>query len=197
MGVNTLHLFDETLDVAAAMEARYGKRIEWFKPTGCETRADFEARHGFAGKLSHADFDLHSKVEPYTRGLKALGKEVLITGRRMDQGDKRAELDIYEAQPKIFNPLAAWSWGDVTAFVDVHGVPVNAGHNAVFRSATFIDAKERHLPGLPWTKHDLGKPFWRATEAELKGTPAAAHAFVFKSFGDVHTTVPGACAPRA
>lgn len=191
MGVNTLHLFDETLAVAATMEARYGKKIDWFKPVGCETRADFEAKHGVAGKLSHADFDLHSKVEPYTRGLKELGKEVLITGRRMDQGDKRAELDIFESQPKIFNPLAAWSWTDVISFVDAHDVPVNAGHNYVFRSPTFIDAKERHLSGLPWVKHDLGKPFWQASDVELKGNPPAAHAFVYKSFGDVHTTVPG------
>merc|ERR1712032_343642 len=35
-----------------------------------------------------------------------------------------------------------------------------------------------------------GKPFWRATDAELKGSPPAAVTYVFKSFGDVHTTVP-------
>merc|ERR1712226_908809 len=39
-------------------------------------------------------------------------------------------------------------------------------------------------------KVGLGKPFWRATETELKGNPPAAIAYVFKSFGDFHTTVP-------
>jgi sulfate adenylyltransferase len=43
---------------------------------------------------------------------------------------------------------------------------------------------------LPWTKVDLGKPFWQATEAELKGSPPAPITYVFKSFGDTHTTVP-------
>jgi len=46
------------------------------------------------------------------------------------------------------------------------------------------------LLDLPWTKVDLGKPFWRATEAEVKGTPPAPITYVFKSFGDTHTTVP-------
>merc|ERR1711953_569044 len=40
------------------------------------------------------------------------------------------------------------------------------------------------------TKVDLGKPFWQATEAELAGSPAAPIHYVFKSFGDMHTTVP-------
>merc|ERR1712137_949962 len=53
-----------------------------------------------------------------------------------------------------------------------------------------IAATERHLAGLPWTKVDLGKPFWRASESDLKGTPPAAVTYVFKSFGDMHTTVP-------
>merc|ERR1711920_1207458 len=42
----------------------------------------------------------------------------------------------------------------------------------------------------PWEKFDLGKPFWRVSEAELKGTPPAPVTYVFKSFGDTHTTVP-------
>jgi sulfate adenylyltransferase len=46
------------------------------------------------------------------------------------------------------------------------------------------------LPNLPWKRIDLGKPFWRATENELRGDPAAKVVYVFKSFGDTHTSVP-------
>lgn len=85
---------------------------------------------------------------------------------------------------------ADWTWPDITAFVDKEGVPVNGAHNYVYRSSTWIDPKLRHREGLPWTVTDLGKPYWRASEAELKGTPPAAHAMVRKSFGDLHTSVP-------
>lgn len=194
LGVDTLHLFPETHVVAAAVEARYGKKISWFKPAGCTTRAEFEAAHGGpALSMNHADFDLHSKVEPYSTGLKALGRELLITGRRSDQGDKRVSLDTFEPGAKIFNPMAAWAWGDVTAFVDAHDVPVNPAHSYVFRASESVDPRLRHLPDAAWARSNLGKPFWRATDAELKGTPPAKHAYVFKSFGDTHTTVPGAC----
>merc|ERR1711963_282532 len=39
-------------------------------------------------------------------------------------------------------------------------------------------------------QHDLGKPFWQASEAELAGSPPAPVYYVCKSFGDMHTTVP-------
>lgn len=190
LAVDTLHLFPETHAVKAAVEAKYGKPARVFKPAGCETRADFEARYGHCEALNHADFDLHSKVEPYTRGLKELGKDVLITGRRSDQGEKRIALDLWEPQPRILNPMAEWLWPDITAFVDSEGVPVNPAHNYVFRSDSWIDPKQRHRDDLPWRKADLGKPFWRSTPEELAGSPPAAHAFVFKSFGDLHTSVP-------
>ena len=36
-----------------------------------------------------------------------------FAGRRMDQGEKRTAIDVWEADSKIFNPLADWSWEDV------------------------------------------------------------------------------------
>jgi hypothetical protein len=67
---------------------------------------------------------------------------------------------------------------------------VNLGHNYVFRCDSPIEATQRHLPDLPWKKVDLGKPYWQATEAELRGNPPAPVIYVYKSFGDFHTTVP-------
>ncbi len=191
LAIDTLHLFPETIAVAREVQEKYKIRARFFKPLGCETRADFERVHGgTAETINHADFDLHSKVEPYQRGLKELGKEILVTGRRSDQGDKRIQLDAWEPQPRICNPMTEWRWDDVTAFVDAEGVPVNGAHNYAFRADAPIAATQRHRSDLTWKKVDLGKPFWRATPAELNGAPAAAVTYVFKSFGDVHTSVP-------
>ena len=130
------------------------------------------------------------QVEPYSRGLGELGKQTLITGRRIDQGDKRVVLDVWEPPTRTLNPLAGWSWSDVISYVDKHDVPVNPAHNYAFRAGAYVDPKERHLSTVPWTKVNLGKPFWRASEAELAGSPPAPHTYVYKSFGDTHTSVP-------
>ena len=190
LAVDTLHLFPETHEVAAAVQDKYGKRAAVFKPAKAATRAEFVAAYGDCEVMNHADFDLASKVEPYTRGLAALGRDILITGRRGDQGDKRISLAEWEEQPRTLNPLAQWRWSDVTGYADAHDVPVNPAHNYVFRAAQPIAATERHKAGLPWSRVDLFKPFWRASEAELRGSPPAKHVYVFKSFGDVHTSVP-------
>merc|ERR1719343_1180172 len=108
----------------------------------------------------------------------------------MDQAAQRIDLDIWEDGKRALNPMAPWSWNDITAYVDAHDVPVNRGHNFAYRCERPIEATQRHLPDLPWTKVDLGKPFWRCTPEEIKGSPAAPVTYVFKSFGDIHTTVP-------
>jgi len=190
LAVDTLHLFPSTHEVAADVQKKYGKNASSFKPLGCLTREDFIAKYGDCEELNHAEFDLHSKVEPYKRGLDAVGTKVLITGRRCDQGVKRVALDAWESQPRIMNPMAEWQWDDVTAFVDAEGVPVNSLHSTVFRTQSPIPATQRHLTGLPWTPVNLGKPFWRATPEELSGGGSSSITYVFKSFGDTHTSVP-------
>eukprot|EP01048_Picozoa_sp_COSAG05_P019237 COSAG05_NODE_2962_length_2460_cov_1.737399_5_plen_92_part_01 len=60
------------------------------------------------------------------------------------------------ADSKIFNPLADWSWEDIITYVNENDVPVNSGHNFVYRAASYIEPTERHLADLPWEKSDLG-----------------------------------------
>merc|ERR1711988_1548401 len=151
---------------------------------------EFELKYGDCEDLDSADFDFVSKVEPFQRALKEANKDILITGRRMDQAAQRIELDVWEEGKRTLNPMATWSWSDIVAYVDAHAVPVNRRHNYVFRAQAAIEATKRHLPDLPWEKVDLGKPFWQASEAELAGSPPAPVYYVFKSFGDMHTTVP-------
>jgi sulfate adenylyltransferase len=188
VGVDTLHLFPTTYDVQAAVEGKYGKLAHVTKPLGCENTEDFNTTYGNCEELHHGDFDMHSKVEPFKRALGEVGREFLVTGRRMDQGEKRTDIDIFEPDSKIFNPLADWSWDEVIQYVTENDVPYNKGHHFAFRAGEYIDPLVRHEEGLPWEKVDLGKPFWECTAEEIQGD--AAEAYIFKSFGDMHTTVP-------
>jgi 3'-phosphoadenosine 5'-phosphosulfate sulfotransferase (PAPS reductase)/FAD synthetase len=189
--VDTLHLFPETHIVADAVQRAYGKQAAVFKPLGVETKAEYINKYGDAELISHDKFDYDSKIEPYKRALEALGRDILITGRRADQGAARVSLDVWEPANKTLNPLADWSWDAVLTYVDAEGVPYNPAHRYAFRAETDIPATQRHkTEGLPWTRVDLGKPYWQATPEELAGSPPAHTTYVFKSFGDVHSSVP-------
>jgi len=190
VAIDTMHLFPETLECAKLVQDKYAKQALWKSPSGVETVEEFAAKYGDAEEMDSADFDFVSKVEPFQRALKECEKDILITGRRMDQAAQRIELPVWEDGKRTLNPMASFTWADILAYVEAHGVPVNRAHGYAFRCASPIEATKRHLPDLPWTKVDLGKPFWRATEAELRGTPPAPVTYVFKSFGDTHTTVP-------
>lgn len=67
LGVDTLHLFDDTHTVARQVQAKYGKPALVTKPRGCETREDFVRVFGDCEELDHAEFDLHSKVRALRR----------------------------------------------------------------------------------------------------------------------------------
>jgi sulfate adenylyltransferase len=190
VAIDTMHLFPETLVCAKLVEQKYGKQALWKTPNGVSTLAEFQAKYGDCEELDSADFDFVSKVEPFQRALAECQKDILITGRRMDQAAQRVALDVWEEGKRTLNPMAAFTWKDITDYVDKYNVPVNSGHNFAYRCEKPIESTKRHLPDLPWKKVDLGKPFWLATEAELRGSPPAPVTYVFKSFGDIHTTVP-------
>ena len=190
VAIDTMHLFPTTLTCADLVQKKYGKQALWKAPADVTNLDEFVAKYGDCEEIDSADFDFVSKVEPFQRALAECKKDILITGRRMDQAAQRISLDIWEDGKSTLNPLAEFSWKDITDYVDEHDVPVNEGHNFAYRCKEPIEATSRHLPDLPWEKVPLGKPFWRCTEAEIKGTPAAGITYVFKSFGDFHTTVP-------
>merc|ERR1719394_1383876 len=190
VAIDTLHLCPETLECARLLQDKYGKQALWKMPANASTTEEFVAQYGDVEEMDSADFDFVSKVELFQRALQECSKDILITGRRMDQAAQRIELAVWEDGKRTLNPMANFSWADIIACVDKYSVPVNRAHNYAFRCDAPIEATKRHLPDLPWTKVDLGKPFWTATEAELKGSPPAAITYVFKSFGDTHTTVP-------
>ena len=85
VAVDTLHLFSETHEVAKRVQAKYNKQAKIYFPLDVKTPGEFEAKYGDCEEMDHADFDFVSKVEPFQRALTECNKDILITGRRMDQ----------------------------------------------------------------------------------------------------------------
>jgi len=190
VAIDTMHLFDTTRPCADQVEVKYNKKALWKVVDGVTNREEFNQKYGDCEEMDTADFDFVSKVEPFQRALQECKKDILITGRRMDQAAQRISLDVWEDGKRTLNPMAEWSWSDITAYADAKGVPVNEGHSYAYRAQAPIEATKRHLPDLPWKKVPLGKPFWQCSDKEIKGDPPAPITYVFKSFGDIHTTVP-------
>lgn len=128
--LDTLYHFPQTLDLVERVKQKYPHlNIHTFKPEGCDTTADFEAKYG--ERLWEADeerYDYTAKVEPAQRAYRQLGVQAVLTGRRRTQGGKRGEIDIVEVDDagliKI-NPLANWSFKDVQAYIKENAVPTN------------------------------------------------------------------------
>lgn len=192
VAVDTLHLFPETLALAEDIQMTYAKTAIVTKPLKVNSRSEFESLYGKAQETSAAEFEYHSKVEPFQRGLELAQKQISITGRRADQGNQRQVLDVWEEDKKTFNPLADWSWEEVTEMVDLLNIPYNLKHSIVYVASESIPATERHKTGLPWKEVSLGKPYWQASPLELSSLVSGPTevVYVWKSFGDVHTSVP-------
>lgn len=126
---DTLYHFQETLDLVERVRERYNTNIHVYKPRGCNTTEDFEAKYG--QKFWETDdekYDYVAKVEPALRANADLNVKALLTGRRKSQGGKRGDLDIIEVTESgviKINPLANWSFAEVKAYVDANKVPYN------------------------------------------------------------------------
>lgn len=189
VSVDTLHVFPETLAVADAVASRYGMHVRMYKPANCETQADFVRLYGTPDTMSHEDFDRISKIEPLQRAFEETHKLISITGRRADQGNARTELSVWEPERATFNPLAGWSWRDVCDYAILHRVPCNALHRRLVVSSAPVPAAQRSWSAIRgFQQVELAMPFFAYEPDWLRGH--GPHVYVWKSFGDVHTSVP-------
>ena len=129
--IDTLHHFQETLDLVEQVKDRYPLvTIHTYKPHGVSSSKEFAAKYG--DKLWETDdnrYDYLVKVEPAQRAYRELQATAVFTGRRRSQGGKRGDLDIIEVDEagliKI-NPLANWSFQQIKDYVKDNNVPYNA-----------------------------------------------------------------------
>ncbi len=113
--LDTQRLHADTLNVIAAIRARYGYDVKVFRP---DPRAVAEYVANFGRDAFYESAELRKrcchirKVEPLNRALE--GKEAWITGQRRDQAVTRSELKVQEydaARGMVkFNPLARAAW---------------------------------------------------------------------------------------
>ena len=129
--IDTGRLNEETYEAAEAVRRRYHLRIEWVFPR----TADIEILEREQGLLSFRESIAarHEccgirKVEPLSRALADL--DAWITGMRREQSVTRSSLATVEADAAHngitkYNPLAEWTNGQVAAYTESRGLPVN------------------------------------------------------------------------
>jgi len=136
--IDTLYHFPETYALVEQVKRRYGVHVRVYRPEGCDSVEDFEAKHGERlWERDEAAYDLAVKVEPAQRAYAELGVQSVITGRRASQGGARAELRAIEVDGTglvKLNPLFAWTFKDVEGYIAANDVPRNALLERGYRS---------------------------------------------------------------
>ena len=137
--VNTLHLFEETLDFIEEIEKHYDFKghvsmAEGITGDRYEAKKEFDKKYGAdLWKLDIERYDQVCKVEPFIRGLNDLNCEIMITGRTRWYGNERAWIDIFEAPKKEggrgnVNPIAHWTLEDTFNYIAHHKIPHHPLH---------------------------------------------------------------------
>lgn len=137
--LDTLYHFEETLQLADRIRARYPKaNLTTYYPRHWRTASDFESAKG--KKLWETDetlYDYLVKVEPARRAYAELGIKAVLTGRRRSQGGSRNTTPVIEVDEtglvKI-NPLANWSFKEVQSYIASNQVPYNVLLDQGYRS---------------------------------------------------------------
>ncbi|ANB12049.1 phosphoadenylyl-sulfate reductase (thioredoxin) [Sugiyamaella lignohabitans] len=137
--VDTLHHFQETLDLIERIKVRYPNvKLHIYKPDGCETREDFTKEFGpELWETNDTFYDYLVKVEPVQRAYSELNISAVFTGRRKTQGGQRGSIPIIEVVENgliKINPLANWSFDQVNEYIKKNDVPYNALLDQGYRS---------------------------------------------------------------
>ncbi|KAG8920342.1 hypothetical protein FRC02_000962, partial [Tulasnella sp. 418] len=136
--IDTLHHFDETLELKNDVERRYNTSVIVVKPDGAENADEFAKKYGDRlWETNDLFYDYLVKVEPAQRIYKQLGVKSIITGRRASQGGSRSTLQPLEVDATgllKLNPFYSWSFTQVKAYIDEKNVPVNKLLSQGYRS---------------------------------------------------------------
>jgi phosphoadenosine phosphosulfate reductase len=169
--IDTGMLHAQTVALIETARQHYGRTIEVYHPKASAVESYIKAngKHAFYDSL---DLRLSCcairKVEPLERALK--GRSGWITGQRRDQASSRHTLELVETDTARgiakFNPLAAWSFEDVIAFVDQHNVPINPLHAQGYPSIGCEPCTRAVRPG---EDPRAGRWWWEQSDAKECG----------------------------
>ncbi|WP_082541015.1 phosphoadenylyl-sulfate reductase [Pseudolabrys sp. Root1462] len=174
--LDTGRLFQETHDVWAATEQRYGVRIRAVAPEASAVAALLaeQGANGFRNSVAARQACCHvRKVLPLKAALN--GAQGWVTGLRADQSAHRAAVEFASIDSERglikINPLYDWTRDHAVAFTREHAVPVNELHGRGFLSIGCAPCTRAIQPGEPeragrWWWEDEGK-----TECGLHANP--------------------------
>jgi phosphoadenosine phosphosulfate reductase len=179
--LDTGRLHPETYELMEAVRLRYGLALETFAPE----RKQVEALESTQGYFSFRESVEKRKaccglrkVEPLGRAL--AGRAAWVTGLRREQSVTRSEVEPVELDgahggiAKV-NPLAAWSSGEVWAYVRERGLPYNILHDRGFPS---IGCAPCTRAIKPYEDLRAGRWWWESAEHKecgLHGGDAGGH----------------------
>ena len=131
--LDTGKLHAETLALIPAIEARYGRTVEVFRPVDADV-IHFVRENGddamYRSVALRKACCAMRKLEPLARML--AGRSAWVTGLRREQSNQRGAVPFSECDDQgraKINPLADWSWADVWHYIATHQVPHNPLHD--------------------------------------------------------------------
>jgi phosphoadenosine phosphosulfate reductase len=126
-------LHEQTVALIGRIEARYGLKVEVYRPVA-ESVVHFVKTNG--EKAMYESIDLRKaccgirKLEPLSRMLAE--RDAWVTGLRREQSNNRGVVGFSETDDKgraKINPLADWTWNDVWHYLATNDVPYNPLHD--------------------------------------------------------------------
>ena len=177
--LDTGRLNQETYDCMAALQERYGIKIEVFFPDAGAVEK-LVSHHGvnlfYQSVEQRKSCCVVRKVEPLNRALQNL--DAWMTGLRREQALSRAdvrkiELDRDHGDLVKINPLADWSHDEVWDYIRNHDVPYNRLHAQGFPSIGCAPCTRAVKPG-----EDLraGRWWWEIPNNKECGLHVSAQA---------------------
>jgi phosphoadenosine phosphosulfate reductase len=162
-------LHKETLDLLARLQATSRAPVRVYRPVQ-ESVIRFVDREG--KDAMYRSIDLRKacchirKVEPLQRALE--GQRAWITGLRREQSSARADVPLMDtSEPRTkFNPLAAWTWGDVWHYIAANGVDYHPLHDQFFPSIGCAPCTRAISLGEPFR---AGRWWWEDESAKECG----------------------------
>lgn len=169
--LDTGRLHQETVDLIGAVQARYGLKIEVYRPDKADVAA-FVAAHGrdgfYDGVAQRKLCCSIRKVAPLGRAL--TGRDAWITGQRREQAHSRAALAEREHDDERdiakYNPLAAWSWADVLDYVGRFEAPMSPLYARGYAS---IGCEPCTKPVRPGEDPRAGRWWWENEDSKECG----------------------------
>jgi phosphoadenosine phosphosulfate reductase len=168
--LDTGRLFQETYELWAESERRYGRRIRAIYPNH-EKLEDLVGTHGINGFYDSREARLACchvrKVEPLNRALR--GSAGWIVGLRADQSSDRSGTDLVgvdERKLLKLSPLLDWTRDAVQAFATDHQVPINPLHAKWFASIGCAPCTRAIAPGEP---ERAGRWWWEQDDKKECG----------------------------